>query len=50
VHPCAARIAGAVGELPYDFVPLAELRAQIGARCDGHLLVTALRLIHALGL
>jgi SAM-dependent methyltransferase len=50
VHPFAVRIAGAVGELPYDFVPLAELRRHVGALRDGHLLVTALRLTHALGL
>ena len=35
---------------PYDFVPLAELRESIARLRDGHLLVAALRLMHALAL
>ncbi|HEX6842928.1 MAG TPA: class I SAM-dependent methyltransferase [Stellaceae bacterium] len=50
VYPFVARVAGAAGKLPYDFVPLRELRQLIGELRDGHLLVAALRLLHAMGL
>lgn len=47
VHPFVVRAA--TRALPYDFVPLAELRDAIDRLRDGHLLVAALRLMHALG-
>jgi len=43
-------VAEAAVELPYDFVPLRELRAQMRALRDGHLLVASMRLLHAFGL
>ena len=49
-HPFVVRVAEAAVELPYDFVPLRELRAQMRALRDGHLLVASMRLLHAFGL
>jgi SAM-dependent methyltransferase len=48
VHPFVVRHVARA--LPCDFVPLAELRANIDRLRDGHLLVATLRLIHALAL
>jgi SAM-dependent methyltransferase len=50
VHPFVVRVAEAAVELPYDFVPLRELHAQMRALRDGHLLVASMRLLHAFGL
>jgi SAM-dependent methyltransferase len=50
VHPFAVRLPGTGDELPYDFVPLDDLRRHLYDLRDGHLLVAALRLAHALGL
>jgi hypothetical protein len=47
VHPFVVRGAA---RAPYDFVPLAALRDAIDRLRDGHLLVAALRLVHALAL
>lgn len=50
VHPFVVRVTEAAVELPYDFVPLRELRAQMPVLRDGHLLVASMRLLHAFGL
>lgn len=50
VHPFVVRLRGESAALPYDFVPLAELRARLDRLRDGHLLVAIMRLTHALGL
>jgi hypothetical protein len=50
VHPFVVRLSAKRRALPYDFVPLTELRSQLHHVRDGHLIVAALRLIHALGL
>ena len=50
VHPFVVRLSGSAKALPYDFVPLSEVRASLDQLRDGHLLVAALRLMHALGL
>jgi len=50
VHPFIVRLSGDCADLPYDFVPLAQLRSQLGRLRDGHLLVAVMRLLHALDL
>jgi len=50
VYPFVVRLRGAVADLPYDFVPLGELRSHLRDLRDGHLRVVVMRLIHALGL
>jgi hypothetical protein len=50
VHPFVVRVTEAAVELPYDFVPLREVRAQMHALRDGHLLVASMRLLHAFSL
>jgi len=50
VHPFAVRLSQPCEELDYDFVPLSEVRRHRHALRDGHLLVAALRLAHALNL
>jgi hypothetical protein len=50
VHPFAVRLSQPCEELDYDFVPLSDVRRHRHALRDGHLLVAALRLAHALNL
>ena len=50
VHPFVVKIEKGGAALPYSFVRLDDLRNRIFSLRDGHLLVAACRLIHALGL
>jgi SAM-dependent methyltransferase len=49
VHPFVVAIERGAADLPYAFVPLEDLKARIFSLRDGHLLIAACRLIHALG-
>jgi hypothetical protein len=48
VHLSEAAAAGAA--VSYDYVPLTQVRRNLHRLRDGHLLIAAMRLIHALGL
>jgi hypothetical protein len=50
VYPFIVRLTEGSATLPYDFVPLAQAKHNLHRLRDGHLLIAAMRLIHALGL
>jgi hypothetical protein len=50
VYPFVVRVAGTSADLPYDFVSLRQVRDNLPRLRDGHLLIAAMRLIHALGM
>ena len=50
VYPFAVRLTEGPAETSYDFVPLTQVKRNLHRLRDGHLLIAAMRLIHALGL
>jgi SAM-dependent methyltransferase len=50
VYPFVVRVAGTTADLPYDFVSVDQVRDNLHRLRDGHLLIAAMRLIHAFGM
>jgi hypothetical protein len=50
VYPFAVLLTDKAADAAYDFVPLMQVKHNLRRLRDGHLLIAAMRLIHALGL
>jgi hypothetical protein len=50
VYPFIVRLSATTAGASYDYVPLAQVKRNLHRLRDGHLLITVMRLIHALGL
>jgi len=50
VYPFVVGLTEGTAKTPYDFVPLTQVKRNLHRLRDGHLLIAAMRLLHALGL